>query len=145
MLDAHFKINAILNFCFFSKGHKFGKMSCHVAQIFTIECIPCAKINMFSEDFLEMMFSVGKIELKVKVGSRKNFFGAQEPFLEYLSSVADVHTLMVPRLSPDCHGGHWDKWNCHTGISLLRVTRGGSAPRVYSEISHAGKCAQLCL
>ena len=58
-----------------------------------------------------------------------------------LSSVADAHTLMVPRLSQDCHGGHWDKWNCHSGISLLRVTRGGSVPRVYSEISHAGKCA----
>ena len=84
MLDAHFKINAILNFCFFSKGHKFGKMSCHVAQIFTIECIPCAKINIFSEDCLEIMFSVGKIELKVKVGCRKKIFGAQEPLLEYL-------------------------------------------------------------
>ena len=84
MLDAHFKINAILNFCFFSKGHKYGKMSCHVAQIFTIECIPCAKINIFSEDCLEMMFSVGKIELKVKVGSGKKIFGAQAPLLEYL-------------------------------------------------------------
>ena len=36
-----------------------------------------------------------------------------------LSSVADVHTLMVPRLSLDYHGGHWDKWNCHSGGDFL--------------------------
>ena len=95
MLDAHFKINAILNFCFFSKGHKYGKMSCHVAQIFTIECIPCAKINIFSEDCLEMMFSVGKIELKVKVGSGKKIFDAQAPLLEYLIFLEQDSLLIV--------------------------------------------------
>ena len=55
-----------------------------MAQIFTIECIPCAKTNIFSEDCLEMMFSVGKIELKVKEGCRKKIFGAQAPLLVYL-------------------------------------------------------------